>query len=145
VAVAAADAIAGDISCIAQHHVDAVTFHLECDNSEQWETYRLIAELFPSKPLIILANWMDTGGRSARRAFEMGCAAFVIEPCTPRAIAEIIQGVVSEGRQLERARGLKEDAFRYSPNGRERPRTQRGTIACLGLDDRTRRQNGDAF
>src|SRR6266581_931303 len=86
------------IECVRGYPIDVITFHLESNDQEQWRVCRSIAALIPRTPLILLANWMHMGGRSAKRAFSFGCAAFVIEPCTPHDLAGIVEEVVSGDR-----------------------------------------------
>jgi DNA-binding NtrC family response regulator len=78
---------------------DAITFHLGHDESG-WTDCAFLLKMAQPAPVILLTGWVHPDGRTARKAFELGCAAFVIEPCVPDDLASIIERVITGERGI---------------------------------------------
>jgi len=79
---------------------DVLVFHLGHDESG-WTHCAFLLNLAGPAPVILLTGWIHPDGRTARKAFDLGCAAFVIEPCLPDDLAAIIERVVAGERGIE--------------------------------------------
>jgi DNA-binding NtrC family response regulator len=85
---------------IGRLRIDVLMFHLGHDESG-WTHCAFLLNLARPAPVILLTGWIYPGGRTARKAFDLGCAAFVIEPCVPDDLAAIIERVVAGERGIE--------------------------------------------
>jgi DNA-binding NtrC family response regulator len=80
--------------------IDVLMFHLGHDE-RGWTHCAFLLNLAGPAPVILLTGWIYPDGRTARKAFDLGCAAFVIEPCVPDDLAAIIERVVAGERGIE--------------------------------------------
>jgi len=81
--------------------VDAITLHMDRDTEAAWTECRSLIEIAHPAPVVLLTSWIFPDARNARMAFEIGCAAFVMEPCVPGDLADVIERVVAGERNVE--------------------------------------------
>ena len=58
-------------------------------------------------PVIALTSWVAPDGRYRRRAFELGCAAFVAKPCFVDQLLEVVERVCQGESQVEVLSGMR--------------------------------------
>lgn len=80
--------------------IDVLMFHLGHDE-DGWTHCAFLLKLAGPAPVILLTGWIYPDGRTARKAFDLGCAALVIEPCVPDDLASIIERVVAGERGIK--------------------------------------------
>ena len=66
----------------------------------QWDAWlpHDLAEGAP--PVVVLTGWVAEDGRFRKRAFGLGCAAFVAKPCHPRVLVAVLRRVLDGERHI---------------------------------------------
>jgi DNA-binding response OmpR family regulator len=67
--------------------------------SAQWDEW-LPNRGGDSPPVVVLTGWVADDGRFRRRAFGLGCAAFVAKPCHPRVLVTVLRRVLDGERHI---------------------------------------------
>ncbi len=69
--------------------------------AQEWEQWlRLGSQVEPTPPTVVLTQWVAHDGRFRRRAFALGCAAFVAKPCHPRVLVTVLRRVLDGERYI---------------------------------------------
>jgi DNA-binding NtrC family response regulator len=67
----------------------------------QWDEWLRITGTRDGKPpVVVLTGWVAQDGRFRRRAFALGCAAFVAKPCHPRVLVSVLRRVLDGERHI---------------------------------------------
>ena len=66
-----------------------------------WTDCAELAGLAEGTPVIVVTGWAASDGRFRRRAFDAGCAAYVLKPCTPETLVEAVERVRGGERRIE--------------------------------------------
>ena len=88
-------------SAVQAADIDCGVLHLDWDDEAGWAACRAFVERCAPKPVVLLTSWIHTDARNVRKAFELGCAAFVVVPCPANDLADIIGKVISGERNVE--------------------------------------------
>jgi len=80
---------------------DAVIVHLAHDDQRDWDECRMLVDAASPAPVMILTTRLRPDQRNVRTAFEIGCAAFVAEPCLPAELAQVAQRTIAGERRVE--------------------------------------------
>lgn len=66
----------------------------------QWSEWSLCGWADDGPPVVVLTGWVAGDGRFRRRAFGLGCAAFVAKPCHPRVLVTVLRRVLDGERHI---------------------------------------------
>jgi len=88
--VTSSDAEARSVLC--QEHLSAVIADVGAGAAQGWELIRLLRADRATRdiPVVVLAGRTDPW--IGRRAAELGCAALLVKPCLPDALAAAVRG-----------------------------------------------------
>jgi CheY-like chemotaxis protein len=74
-------------------HIRFDAIVMDVSRPSEWEACEALGRLENTPPLLVITGWNAPDGRFRRRAFEAGCAAFVLKPCDPGLLADIVARV----------------------------------------------------
>ncbi|MGV3520541.1 hypothetical protein [Luteitalea sp.] len=66
----------------------------------QWDEWGPAGLGEGSAPVVVLTGWVAEDGRFRKRAFGLGCAAFVAKPCHPRVLVTVLRRVLDGERHI---------------------------------------------
>jgi DNA-binding NarL/FixJ family response regulator len=92
------DAIDDALKLLAQYHVAAIVFHVAV--AQEWHLPAGLIAAARSTPVLILRSSGGDSARQIERAFEMGCAGVIAEPCTAKTLASIVRRSISGERDI---------------------------------------------
>ena len=97
--------VAGLLEAIETFQPAAIVLDLEFCDPAVWEVVGALQKREdPDLPVILLTAWIRADGAIRARASPMGCAAFVVKPCTPDQLAGIARAVIGGVRGLSISR-----------------------------------------
>jgi DNA-binding NarL/FixJ family response regulator len=92
------DAIDDALKLLAQYHVAAIVFHVAVE--QEWHPPAGLIAAARSTPVLVLRSSGGDSAREIERAFEVGCAGVIAEPCTAGTLASIVRRSISGERDI---------------------------------------------
>jgi DNA-binding NarL/FixJ family response regulator len=83
---------------LAQYHVAAIIVHATVE--QEWHLPAKLIAAAGSTPVLILRSGVANTARQIERAFEMGCAGVIAEPCTAGTLASLVRRSISGERGI---------------------------------------------
>ena len=87
------EAVSDARKLLAHYRVAAIILHVK--SGDDWRLSAQLIVAARSSPVLILASAAWNAPRQIERAFEMGCAGVITEPCTPATLAAIVRRSIS--------------------------------------------------
>jgi CheY-like chemotaxis protein len=68
-----------------------------------WQHFRVLGQEKPqlTAPLIVMRSWRAPDGRYRRKAFAIGCDAFLEQPCSVEAVLAVVDRLAAGERDIE--------------------------------------------
>jgi CheY-like chemotaxis protein len=80
-------------------HYDAIL--LDVARPPDWRACAGLASHSAETPVVAVTGWVADDRRYRKRAFDAGCAAYVLKPCVPDRLAEAVERVRRGERLIE--------------------------------------------
>jgi CheY-like chemotaxis protein len=73
---------------------------LGVSNPTNWDVCFQLEKRAGGIPVVVVSGWAASDGRFRRRAFDAGCAVYVLKPCTPDPLVEAVQRAHNGERRI---------------------------------------------
>ena len=73
---------------------------VDVTRAAQWDEWLPCGQGVDAPPVVVLTGWVAADGRFRKRAFGLGCAAFVAKPCHPRVLVTVLRRVLDGERHI---------------------------------------------
>jgi DNA-binding response OmpR family regulator len=101
-----ADAASARQRLASDERYDAIL--LDVGSPPRWSECTDLAACGSGIPVVVVTGWIAGDGRFRRQAFDAGCAAFVLKPCSPASLSEAVRRACSGERRIELLAGARD-------------------------------------